>query len=261
MSTPTVDELSVMLTSPDPGVRDRIGYSQLARAIARGELDGDLAAFGDRVAAHFNHPEIQARTFAPLILDSLVSRDNIVEKLDTDTVLRWRDRFATWWAGEVDLRGYDEKLGWLHAVAHGADLLGTLGTSRHLDESALIGLLEVARERLMAPTDYLFAHGEDDRTAAALALVLARDELTATAAIGWLEPIRAALEAGKPGPVPAHVSNTIRTLNSLYVVIDRGVRPYAPPGADRPDPSVAPHRSAILSATAGCLRLPNGYLA
>jgi len=30
---------------------------------------------------------------------------------------------------------------------------------------------------------------------------------------------------GEPGPVPAHASNTMRTIRLLYILVDRGVRP------------------------------------
>ncbi|MCB8901830.1 MULTISPECIES: DUF2785 domain-containing protein [unclassified Streptomyces] len=39
----------------------------------------------------------------------------------------WVDEFECWYPMEKDLRGHDEKLGWLHGVAHGADTLGRFG--------------------------------------------------------------------------------------------------------------------------------------
>jgi hypothetical protein len=49
-------------------------------------------------------------------------------------------------------------------------------------------------------------------------------ELSEADAVGWLDPIAAAF-AGKPGPVPAYASNSMRTLRFLYLLADRGVRP------------------------------------
>src|SRR4051794_22994838 len=69
-----VAELSLMLRSPDPVVRDTQAYSTLATWIGKGVLDEEqLRALGDEMAARFGDEEIQARTFAPLILDSIVS--------------------------------------------------------------------------------------------------------------------------------------------------------------------------------------------
>ena len=78
-----------------------------------------LRALGDEMVPRFGDSEIQARTFAPLILDAIVSA-GVFEA-------SWVPPFERWYVAEEDLRGYDAKLGWLHAVAHGADLLGTLG--------------------------------------------------------------------------------------------------------------------------------------
>jgi hypothetical protein len=235
MPAPTIDELCTMLTSPDPEVRDGVGYAVLVTRVTRGELDGRLPELGDRIAGHLGHPEIQARPFAPLILDAAVWRDNTIRELDAGTVLRWRDAFATWWSGETDLRGYDARLGWLHAVAHGADLLGTLGGSRHLDQAALAALLDLARRRLTTPTEYLFAHGEDDRLAAALAFVLARGELDAARATGWLKPVHAALEAGEPGPRRGGPMPSVRSTRcmSRSTGVSARARPRACSGRSR----------------------------
>ena len=45
----------------------------------------------------------------------------------------WLAAFTSWYPAETDLRGYDQKLGWLHAVAHGADLLGAFGRCPQVD--------------------------------------------------------------------------------------------------------------------------------
>src|SRR4051794_10616907 len=107
-----VVELSAMLRSPDPAVRDRQAYSTLATWIGRGVLgQHELRALGAEMVARFADPEIQARTFAPLILASIVSV-GVFESA-------WVPPFERWYVAEENLRGYDGKLGWLHAVAHG----------------------------------------------------------------------------------------------------------------------------------------------
>jgi hypothetical protein len=256
----TVDDLCSMLTSPDPTVRDDIAYATLARRVGRGDLDGSLARLGDDMAAMLGHSQIQARTFATLILGAAIRRDAVTGELTDPTVARWRDAFVLWWAGEADLRGYDDELGWLHAIAHGADTVRALGASTRLDAADLTGLLELVADRLLAPTDYLFAHGEDDRLAYALATVLARPELTSEATTSWTTRIYSALVAGQPGPVPSWAANAIRTLNALYVAVDRGVCAFAVDSGARGPVVVAQHRAGILFAVAEVLRDPNAYL-
>jgi hypothetical protein len=120
----------------------------------------------------------------------------------------------------------------------------------------LCGLLDLAVDRLLAEHGYLWADGEDDRLGYALATVLARSEVSAAAATGWLTRIRDAIESGEPGPVPAWAANTLRTLGSLYVFADRGVAWYEPQaGAMGPAVSL-PHSRPVKDAVADTLRLP-----
>ena len=75
----------------------------------------------------------------------------------------WYAGFARWWRGEQDLRGWDAPLGWLHAVAHGADALRAFGRSPRLSATDLGDVLDLAVDRLLVKTDYLFAQDEDGR--------------------------------------------------------------------------------------------------
>jgi hypothetical protein len=244
-------ELLDDLCSPDPALRDEQACPVLTAWIMAGYLDDQLTGLGDRVVRLLAHPQIQARTFAALILAALVHRDTAAAVLDASTVLRWRDGVAHWWLAETDLRGWDDERGWLHAVAHGADVIGELGLSPRLDADALAGLLNLACARLLAPTSQVFAHQEDDRVALAMATVLTRPELPETAATGWLGPVRRAFEDRPPGPVPAAMANTTRTLRSLYLMSDRGFRP----DPDQDGTCIPPYRAEILAALGDVLHL------
>lgn len=248
-----------MITVADPQVRDKVAYGELWERISRGEVDGGLAALGDRMAKQFGHAEIQARTFAPLVLVAVLIRDEVAQEVDSDSVHRWLDAFAAWYADEQDLRGYDEKLGWLHAVAHGADAVEAFSRSRHLSRADLVRLLDLVAARVVQPTTYLYAQGEDDRIGSAVVALLLREDLEEADATGWLAQIQTALEAKEPGSYSAQRSNTVRTLNALYVACHRGVRLYDPKGEERAY-AQPKHRDAVLEAVARCLRVPHGYL-
>lgn len=209
-----VAELVEMLRSPDPATRDEIGFRALMRVIPN--LDSSVRRqLGDTMAGRLSDPEVQARTFAPLILAGLV------EAGEYDA--SWLAAFEAWYPAEQDLRGHDAQLGWLHAVAHGADLLGTFGFI--CTEVAPERMLALGVKRMLARTGHVLHDQEDDRLAYAMALTLTREELTEQSATAWLDPITVDFADGKPGPVPAYASNTMRTLRLLYVLADRGVRP------------------------------------
>ncbi|MET8539777.1 DUF2785 domain-containing protein [Kitasatospora sp. NPDC004799] len=234
-----VAELAEALGSPDPEVRDGYPYAVLDAWIRRGVIDGERRlALGDVMAERFTDPRTEARTFAPLVLRMIVSQG----------VLRpeWLDAFAAWYRAEADLRGRDDQLGWLHAVAHGADLLGAVGLRPEADPEPLLAL---AAERLLAPTGYLFAEREDERLAKAVALVLTRPDLTPERSTGWLTPVGGAIAPYARGPMPAWASNTVRTLRALYLLADLGV---AAERGGRPVPLT--HAAAVRARVAEVLR-------
>ena len=236
-----VAELSEALRSPDPVLRDEQAATVLAHWVP--ELDErGRERLGDELAARFRDPEIQARTFAPLLLAVVVAHGSFRPE--------WVEAFASWYRSETDLRGYDAELGWLHAVAHGADLLRVLGLDENVSPPAMIDL---AVDRMLAPTDFVWADQEDDRLAYALAMTLTRPSLTEAQALGWLDRIAAAFAEGEPGPVPAFASNTMRTLRTLYMLVDRGVRPRRP---DAPV-LVVGHRDSLKSRLADVLAVPS----
>jgi Protein of unknown function (DUF2785) len=206
-------ELSEALADPDPRLRDGTAYAVLRTWIEGGVLDDQLASLGDQMAARFSDPRIQARTFAALVLCWIIERGGFD--------LAWVRAFADWYPAEDDLRGFDPDLGWLHAVAHGADLLGVLGRDQRVQPEQM---LELAARRMLADTDYVWRDAEDDRLGCAIALTLSRPDLTAAQSTGWLGLIDEKFSQGEPGPVPAYASNSMRTLRLLYVLADRGVR-------------------------------------
>src|SRR5450432_3682410 len=155
------DDLAALvddLRSPDPRVRDDGAYGTLASRVAEGRADEHLITLGDAGAALLGDPTIQARSFGALLLAALVERVNtlssgIPRSGDADDVrpidvVRWLATFLTWYSGEQDLRGHDQTLGWLHALAHGADTLEAFGGSSLLNASEELMLLDVARERV-----------------------------------------------------------------------------------------------------------------
>ncbi|MGC4985726.1 hypothetical protein ACLQ18_34665, partial [Streptomyces sp. DT193] len=95
------DELSAMLVSPDPKVRDDQAYTAAARWIGEGHLDEVLESLGDTAAASLTHPEIQARTFAPLILRCVLARTGAAPgAVPKAAAERWYGPFTAWYLAE-----------------------------------------------------------------------------------------------------------------------------------------------------------------
>ncbi|MEV1049924.1 DUF2785 domain-containing protein [Streptomyces sp. NPDC049887] len=244
------DELSDLLVAADPEVRDAWGYTALARWSREGHLDEVLERLGDTAAQRFTHSEVQARTFAPLVLRCVLDRECAVPGLVPEAaVRRWYAGFASWYPSEPDTRGWDDSLGWLHAVAHGADAAAAF--ARRLPEERA-GLLELCARRMTAPhTGYRYAQLEDARLARGITGILLAPGLTREQAAGWLSVVTGALEGGGPGPVAPWAFNTFATLQALHLHLVLGLA----------EAGVPPHAEHVADRVAAVLRLPYGWLA
>lgn len=238
--THSLAELLEGMRSPDPAVRDGWAYAELAEGIESGRFADETDAIRQAAIGQLDSPEVQARTFAPLILTWLLGAG------DTDRPA-W-DAAAHWYAAEADTRGYDERLGWLHAIAHGADYLG---------ESVRAGVatghevLDVLAHRMVRPDD-VWRDQEEARVAAAALLALGRCP-DATLATAWLGVVEAALTewedrlasgGAEPRP-PGWLRNVSATLSILYVALSEQPRD----GADDLDVPADGAVRAALGAT------------
>lgn len=213
LNDPRLVQLVADLASPDPYVRDTTAYAALARICADGELSSsDGLALGGAMVERLAHERAEARSFAPLVLAALVEGDVFEPS--------WVPAVTDWYVAEADLRGYDEGVGWIHAVAHGADFFGACGASGVGEPDELLHALAL---RLVAPTDAVWRDQEDDRVACAIAQVLAHPALDPARSVDWLGPVQELFAMGAPGPVPPEASNTMRTLRSLHVALGQQV--------------------------------------
>ncbi|KRB47830.1 DUF2785 domain-containing protein [Terrabacter sp. Root181] len=140
------------LASPDPAVRDERAYAALAGRVRDGDLSADdRSRLASAMLERLDHERAEDRAFAPLVLASLVAAG------DFDAV--WVPSVTRWYVGEQDLRGHDPELGWVHAVADGADFFGECGAAGvgdaaaqvlHGDEAVTVVHSEVVRQAVAA---------------------------------------------------------------------------------------------------------------
>jgi hypothetical protein len=189
-------ELTTMLGSPDPDVRDGMAYPTLATWIDRGVYDDLIVGLGDGMAAGLtvglgekDTDTVFRRSFSVLVLAECVDRDNQQGLVPGEKLLEWGDRIASWYLRERDVRGFVPGKGWAHTVAHGADAIGVLARSPHVGRNELTVLLDVLGDRVLAPVDAPFAHGEPDRMALATLTVLRRNVLPLSIVEPWVARI------------------------------------------------------------------------
>ena len=185
----------------------------LATWVGRGVYDDLLSGLGDGMAAGLgvglgekDTDSVFRRSFSALILGECIARDNKRPLVPGSKVLEWGDRVATWLLRERDLRGFVPGKGWAHAVAHGADALGTLAQSPHVAANELTVILDVIADRVLLPVDRLFTNGEPDRLAAATMEVLRRNIVSLRVIEPWIARLvghrRLARVVRRPRPAP-----------------------------------------------------------
>jgi hypothetical protein len=131
-----LDELTQMLGHVDPELRDDLAYSTLANWIYRqrnvpvDERVRLLGAWEKNLAAgvgETNTDAVLGRSFSALALGVLVILDNEAAYLDRGQFEHLLSASLTYLREERDVRGFDARVGWMHSVAHTADLIKFLG--------------------------------------------------------------------------------------------------------------------------------------
>lgn len=254
----TTAELTAMLGSTDPSLREDCAQALLTAWVRRGVYDDLLAGLGDGMAAGLEAglgesgtDTVFRRSCSAAVLGECLARDNVRQLLPVDRLLVWGDRLATWYVRERDLRGHVPGKGRAASAAHGADALGALAGSPALGVPELTVLLDVLADRLLLPSATVLVHGEPDRMAAATWEVLRRDLVP----LRVLEPWVGRLAHGADGTGPGEEDPFARThdveafLRALYVRLTVGR-----PAPGRAHPAV---RSDLVLALVDALRATN----
>ena len=229
-------ELTSMLGSPDPQLRDGTAYPALGTWIDRGVYDELLVGLGDGMAAgltvglgEVETDSVFRRAFSVLVLAAVVERDTAERLVPAEKVLRWGDQVVSWYLRERDLRGYVDGKGWAHAIAHGADAIGALAGSHHFGLNELTVLLDVVADRLLLDDTPLLC-GEPDRMAQAVMAVLRRNVVPMRVVEPWVSRVasRAGAHTVRGDRDPYRpTSNAQQLLRALYLQLAIGPNPPA----------------------------------
>ncbi|MCB9436851.1 MAG: DUF2785 domain-containing protein [Anaerolineales bacterium] len=194
------------LGSPDPEWRDDIGYMTFVTWVDEGLYPTvELLALIDPLLANLKiglgergTDLVLLRSFSALWLSVIVYQDNEEPFLDAETIQTIAERTIAYFLAEVDVRGYVEGKGWLHAVAHTGDLLSFLARSPHSDAARLTAILDAIGAKLGRFRPDAYTHAEDQRLAKVVISALKRELLTADYWQGWLQRLVEIAKQGYP---------------------------------------------------------------
>lgn len=192
-------ELSGLLASPDPELRDDVAYSILASWIYRKNspisattlisLTDEWRANLKSGLSEFGTTSVLKRSFSALCLSAMAEREAQLPFMGAERYHALVTEAAAYLTAERDLRGYDAKLHWIHATAHTADLLGALAKSPLLTRQEAASILAAVDGRLATATE-VYTQGEQDRLAAAVVAVIRRNDFDSSSFGPWLDAIK-----------------------------------------------------------------------
>jgi hypothetical protein len=182
-------ELSAMLASPDPELRDDLAYSILAHWIYRPNVlsTPTLLSLTDEWRANLKiglgatgTDSVVKRSFSALCLAEMAKREAKAPFMGADRYHALVAEAIAYLQQERDLRGYDASLHWIHSTAHTADLLAALAESPLLTNEESAAILHAIDARL-ATAPEVYTQGEQDRLAAALVAIMRRKDFAPSA--------------------------------------------------------------------------------
>lgn len=238
---PLLAALTTLLEAPEPEVRDDLAFTLLAKWLVRdrvvpvAERHQLLEAWLPKLRVVDGAPPdaVVGRSFAALCLGLLVALDNQEPWLSPAEFARLQAAAVDYLRAEPDVRGFDDRLGWVHSVAHTADLLKFLARSEHLQPAGQTVLLDAIADKLQATTLPLTC-GEDERLARAVLSLAARDDFDAAGFAAWLPKAWPAAGPGAPSVAAlAREHNQRHLVLALHALLAVDPRPAATLAAAR----------------------------
>jgi hypothetical protein len=185
--------LIACLGDPDPNIRDKHAFERLAAAMRAGEVDRQtLAAMESRLLKLVADPDPQGfqRPFAILTLAEVARTDRLKPWMSDQERGVLVDTAANYLSGLTDYRAFDDKSGFRHGVAHGADFALQLALNPAITRPQLDRLLAAIATQV-APKDPGVAYwaGEPDRLARVVIFIAQRKLHTDAEWKAWFERV------------------------------------------------------------------------
>jgi hypothetical protein len=191
-------ELSGLLGSPDPEMRDNLAYVILATWIVEQAKfsQQELLSLLDEWRANLRSglgesgtDSVLKRSFSALCLTSLAEYDLKSPFLGAS---RYRALLADALAyikEERDIRGYDENKGWIHATAHTADLLSRLASNALFTKDDQQAVLAAIAEKLSSVSE-VYTQREQSRLAQVVVAIVKRADFDGASFNAWIKRLK-----------------------------------------------------------------------
>jgi hypothetical protein len=166
-----------------PEIRDGVIYEGLSHWLRNQQLEEQtiktLFESLTTLLANANQDQNNfVQPFASLVMSEVVRVDRITPYLSEQERQRAVDVSTQYMSSITDYRGFNDKDGWRHAVAHTSDIFLQLALNESISKEQLNQLLEAINQQVSPTNGHSYIHGEPKRLATAFAYIALRGEQT-----------------------------------------------------------------------------------
>jgi Protein of unknown function (DUF2785) len=223
-------ELIACLGSTDPQLRDGIAFEALStwmrgKQVSAATISKVLERLLAQVAPDSPDPAGVQRPFAVLVLAEVARFDRVTPFMSDGQLQQLVDAGTRYLQSVRDYRGFDEREGWRHGVAHASDLMLQLAVNTRTSKAQLDQMLSAIATQIAPAGEHSYVYGEGNRLAQAVFYIAQRKLHTAAEWGKWFEQIAAPAPLAKwdeawttqRGIAKHH--NTWAFLTALYVYL------------------------------------------
>ncbi|MEF9920410.1 DUF2785 domain-containing protein [Anaerorhabdus sp.] len=192
----TISNMLFYIGDQEKELRDELIYKTFTkliiddRFIKQDQLKEILAIVLDDRHLYLNLDKnsVLTRSFSILVVALILNRNNNETCLSIEEFNHVKDKVLTYFEFEKDYRGYEKKVGWIHAIAHTCDALEEIVLNQNCSHDDCIHILAIAL-RVFTNPDTIFSHEEDERFVVVLNAMIKRELISIKELNHWIEKL------------------------------------------------------------------------
>jgi hypothetical protein len=193
--------LAECLKSPNSELRDGIAYEVLTYWMRENRINDQQVSKLRIKLVPWLHSGLGesgthaafARAFSALILSEVLRYDTIHKSMAGEEVFEIHKAALEMFVAERDYRGLTPEFGWIHTIAHGADLLWRLAMHPLTNPDRQSELLQALSTQIVGSDIPAYTFNEADRMARVVVALVKREELSPERISAWIAQV------GNPG--------------------------------------------------------------
>jgi len=218
------------LAKPDAKIRDGIAFETLSFWLRGGQLSNVIHLKMYHYLTHVLTAKVNDvngvyQTFSMLMLSEIARVDRkspFLTNTQRDRIVIIGTHFLT---NLRDYRGFSNKVGWRHSVAHSSDLMLQLALNPKITKAQLDTMLDALASQVSANEQHAYIHGEHKRIAMAVLYIFLKQQHSVEDWHKWLSSVTTPspfnqwqdVYQNEKGLIKLH--NTQSFLFSLYATI------------------------------------------